>query len=125
MPFERGVLYHKIFGRLQICCMWAHGLTMLSTGVPWDAARFPTSMLSMDAALLPLADFNSDRDCFGRGASGWRCEGDGLDDARFTFVATPSAGPCSPAIAGSGEGGDRRAGPRAGRAHLRDRPAVA
>ena len=55
------------------------------------AARFPTSMLSMDAALLPLADFNSDRDCFGRGASGWRCEGDGLDDARFTFVATPSA----------------------------------
>ena len=41
------------------------------------AARFPTSMLSMDAALLPLADFNSDRDCFGRGASGWRCEGDG------------------------------------------------
>ena len=38
-----------------------------------------------------LADFNSDRDCCGRGAGGWRCEGDGLDDARFTFVAPPSA----------------------------------
>ena len=55
------------------------------------SAMFTTSMLSMDAALLPLADFNSDRDCFGRGAGGWRCEGDGLDDARFTFVAPPSA----------------------------------
>ena len=29
------------------------------------------------AALLPRADFNSDRDCFGRGASGWRGEGGG------------------------------------------------
>ena len=55
------------------------------------SAKYSTSMLSMDAALLPLADFNSDRDCFGRGAGGWRCEGDGLDDARFTFVAPPSA----------------------------------
>lgn len=53
------------------------------------AAGKATSLLSVDADLARLADFNSAQYCFGQ-PDRWACEGDGRADGRFGFLAPPN-----------------------------------